>query len=236
MLVTNATTTYEPHAFDVAAREPPTDIVGLNYISRATMALQDNAREAANVLTWDQRCARYADTAPLHMCRRMLPDRDALDLSAALVNLSRWRSEQHTFRAAADTYGESVNLLAKLARRQADPWVWTASASAAAGLQCDVVQAETYPACIRTGRLWFDAPDAGGFVAGCYSGVSLLHSFWGEGVPSHWDYQRFKHEDPYCVRLSQEMYEKVLPKEAVAPSQAEAEVDDKAPKIARGVD
>lgn len=212
MLVTNASTTYEPHTFDVASRKR-TDIIGLNFISPSTMALQ-NQRDSN--LTWDQRCSRYSEKTPQQLCQRMIPEYEAPEISAALVNLGRWRNEGHMFTEAAQKFGESVSILAELENRRKDPWAWAPPSSA----QCDVIAADTYPSCIRTGHLWFDGPDVGGFNSGCHSGQSLQWAFWEENVPTHWDYKRFKQEDPYCVRLSEERYEGVLAGEVVAPSEA----------------
>lgn len=116
MLVANASTTYEPHTFDVASRKR-TDIIGLNFISPSTMALQ-NQRESN--LTWDERCSRYSEKSPLQLCQPMHPKYGALDISAALVRLTKWRKEQLTFKAAAKKYGVNVNILAELEKRRVD--------------------------------------------------------------------------------------------------------------------
>lgn len=215
MLVTNATTTYEPHTFDVASRKR-TDIIGLNFMSRKAMELQ-NAREGN--LTWNQRCSRYSDSTPLQLCQAMLPEHGTLDISAALVNLARWRKEGHLFRAAAEKFGDSVGVLAELEKRRKEPWTWSRPTSA----QCDVIQADTYLSCTRTGHLWFDAPDEGGFHSGCYSGSTLQWTFGDEAIPTHWDYGRFKQEDPYCVRLSEQRYEDVLTGIVILPSEENAD-------------
>lgn len=218
MLITNASTTYEPHTFDVASRKR-TDIIGLNFISQATMALQDQHEGS---LTWDKRCSRYSDKTPLQLCQRMFPKDGILDISAALVNLGRWKKEGHKLKGAAEKYGDSVNLLAELEKRNGDPWAWALPSSS----QCDVIGPDTYTSCIRTGHIWFDAPDAGGFNSGCYSGQTLQDAFWEGDVTIHWDYKRFKHEDPFCVRLSEERYQSVMAGQIAAPSEAPEEPEN----------
>ncbi|KAJ4420882.1 hypothetical protein N0V82_004061 [Gnomoniopsis sp. IMI 355080] len=213
VLITNASTTYEPHTFDVASRKR-TGIIGLNFVSPSTKALQDQ-RETN--LAWNQRCARYSEKTPLQLCQRMLPEHEALDISAALVNLGRWRKEQHKLKEAKEKYGNSVSILAELEKRDVEPWAWAPPASS----QCDVIQTDTYPSCIRTGHLWFDGPDVGGFNSGCYSSQKLQEAFGGTDLPTHWDYKRFKHEDPVCVRLSEERYHGVLAGEVVTPAKSD---------------
>lgn len=174
-------------------------------------------------LTWSQRCERYSEKTPLQMCRGMVPpggqhddddDGGVVDVSAALVSLPRWRREGHSFARAAGRYGDSGKVLVELEKKAKKPWAWAKPISA----QCDVIQAGTYTACIWTGYLWFDGPDVGGFDSGCRSGESLHWTFWEEDVATHWDYKRFKQEDPYCVRLSEERYAGVLDGYVVAPS------------------
>lgn len=215
MLITNAATTYEPHTFDVASRKR-TDIIGLNFHSPSTRTLQTGR---TGELTWDQRCTRLSASAPAQLCERMAPDNTAiLDLSAALVSLARWRQEAHSLRAAADAHGgASVALLPELAARANAPWEWAAPAS---GL-CDVIYAETYLACIATGHTWFDGPEVGGYTSGCYSGEGLTSEFYEENIPVHWDYQRFKHEDPSCVRLSESRYGEVMAGTVVSPEKTD---------------
>ncbi|CAN8105327.1 unnamed protein product [Discula destructiva] len=218
MLVTNAATTYEPHTFDVASPKQ-TDIIGLNFVSPSTMKLQNEREENVE---WNQRCSRYSDKTPAQLCQRMVADQDAPDISAALVNLARWRRESHKFKAAADRHGDSVHLLAELESRNQGAWAWAAPSSS----RCDVLHADTYPACIRTGHMWFDGPDVGGFDAGCHSGASLQLVFGEVDVPVHWDYKRFKQEDPLCVRLSEERYNDVLAGKVVAPGPDKPEEEE----------
>lgn len=217
MLITDASTTYEPHTFDVASRKR-TDIIGLNFISQSTMALRD--QQETN-LTWNQRCSRYSEKTALQLCQRMAPEQGVLDISAALVNLARWRKEQHKFKESKLKYGDSAMILEELENRRKASWAWAPPSSS----QCDVIGADTYSSCIRTGHIWFDGPDFGGFNSGCYSGQTLQQAFWETDVPTHWDYKRFKQEDPFCVRLSEERYHSVLAGEVVAPTDESEEAD-----------
>lgn len=204
MLVTDSSTQYEPHAFDVAA-EKETDIIGLNYVSQATMALQD-AR--AGPMSWGERCTRYSKATPLDLCEAMVPNKDdLLDLSAALINLPRWRAEDHKFQEAATTFGtgNSAHILPALWLRRNLPWDWEVPSSG----QCDVIRAGTYQACTQKGHIWYDGPDVEGFQSGCHSGLGLQYSFGDENITTDWDYMRFKNEDPFCARLSETMYEDV---------------------------
>lgn len=206
MLVTDSSTQYEPHAFD-AASEPHADIIGLNFISAESMALQD---ERAGALSWAQRCERYTDAGPLDLCAPMVPNRDdLLDLGAALVNLPRWRAEDHKLQEAATTFGgpgNAAQVLPALAARRDLPWSWAAPASG----RCDVIRAGTYPACNQRGHIWYDGPDVEGFRGGCHSGLGLQYTFGDYNITTDWDYRRFKEADPFCVRLSKDRYEDVL--------------------------
>ncbi|KAF3763281.1 hypothetical protein M406DRAFT_331815 [Cryphonectria parasitica EP155] len=209
MLVTNASTTYEPHTFDIASRKR-TDIIGLNFISPETMEVQDQLERD---LTWDRRCARYSEKTPLEMSQAMKPGHGTLDISAALVNFARWRSENHLFKHAAELYGDSVVKLAELKRRRHEPWAWLRPTGSK---YYDVVHAGTYPACMRSGRIWFDGPGVGGLKSGCYSGQDLQWTVVSDVIPVQWDYERFKNEDPYCVRLSERTYTAVFSENPMA--------------------
>lgn len=216
MLVTDATWTYDPYAFD-AASEQKSDIIGLNFMSQERMK-QLNIRGGG--LAWDDRCSRFLEPASLELCPVMSPGQGVKDLSAALINQHRWREEGHVFGDTARTSNDSAEVLVKLEQRSEDPWKWSSLISA----RCDVVQSDTYLSCIRTGHMWFDAPDEGGFDSGCYSGVTLRNKF-GSEITTTWDYKRFKEEDPFCVRLSMQKYESVL-SETVERSSAVDEDDD----------
>lgn len=201
MLVTDATRIYDPHAFDTAS-EQQFDIIGLNFISKQTMARLNQGEES---LAWDERCSRYLDPSSPDLCPAMSPGQGVKDLSAALINLRRWREEGHLFWDAGEMLGESVELLSQLEQRHEDPWTWSSRISA----RCDMVQADTYLSCIRTGHIWFDAPDNVKLKTGCYSGSTLQDKFGQQSIRTVWDYKRFKEEDPSCVRLSKQMYESV---------------------------
>lgn len=203
MLVTDATRIYDPHAFDTAS-EKQFDIIGLNSISKRTMARLDQHEES---LAWNDRCSRYLDLSSADLCPAMSPGKGVKDLSAAFINLSRWREEGHLFWDAGETLGDSVELLAQLEQRHEDPWTWSSRISA----RCDVVQSDTYLSCIRTGHIWFDGPDNVELKTGCYSGSTLQDKFRQKSIRTVWDYKRFKEEDPYCIRLSKQTYENHSP-------------------------
>lgn len=236
MLITNASTTYEPHVFDVLAsiRGTTDDIIGMNFVSRETMAVLDQR----GAVSWDQRCVRYTASAisgntgnenMSPICQPMRPEHRVLDLSAAFISQQRWRKEGLSFQRAAGELGQSVQVLTDLATRRTHPWVWGLPIEprpSHAESMCDVIHADTYTSCTRTGHIWFDGPDVGGFDSGCYSGSGLGWKFGYEGVPLFWDYQRFKEEDPSCVRLSDWLYEDVVAGEYVLPGQETVEDDD----------
>lgn len=211
MLVTDSSIQYEPHTFDVAARQT-TDIIGLNFVSNESMTLQN---ERAGSLSWLHRCERYSDAEPLALCEAMVPNEDdLLDLPSALINLHRWRAEDHKFLEAATTFGGPDNtaaaaaaqILPALQARTDLPWEWAAPSNG----QCDVIHPGTYQACTQRGHIWYDGPDVDGFRSGCHSGLGLQYDFGDENITTHWDYQRFKKVDPLCVRLSEKRYEDVL--------------------------
>lgn len=205
MLITDSSIQYEPHAFDAASKKGA-DIIGLNFISNGSMTLQN---ERAGELNWMQRCERYQATSSLDLCEAMIPNKDGLlDLNAALINLDRWRDEDHKFQEAATTFGtgNSVQILAALQERRDLPWKWAVPSSG----QCDVIHPDTYLACAQRGHIWFDGPDVEGFRGGCHSGLGLQYTFGDENITTNWDYRRFKEADPLCVRLSEQRYEDVL--------------------------
>lgn len=205
MLVTDSSIQYEPHAFDVASKKDA-DIIGLNFISNESMTLQN---ERAGEISWMQRCERYTNVNPSDLCEAMVPNKDdLLDLSAALINLTRWRDEDHKFQEAATTFGpgNSAQILPALQARHDFPWEWAAPSSG----QCDVIHAGTYLACTQKGHIWFDGPDLDGFRGGCHSGLGLQFTFGDDNITTNWDYHRFKETDPFCVRFSEQRYEDVL--------------------------
>lgn len=208
MLVTDSSIQYEPHAFDAAATQT-TDIIGLNFVSNESMTLQD---ERAGSVSWTHRCQRYSDAEPPALCEAMVPNENGLlDLPSALINLQRWRAEDHKFLEAATTFGgpdnnAAVQILSALQARTDLAWEWTTPSSG----QCDVIHPGTYQACTQRGHIWYDGPDVDGFRSGCHSGLGLQYDFGDENITTHWDYKRFKEVDPLCVRLSEKRYEDVL--------------------------
>lgn len=208
MLVTDSSIQYEPHAFDAAAQQT-TDIIGLNFVSNESMTLQN---QRAGSLGWSERCERYTNAEPANLCEPMVPSNDdLLDLPSALINLRRWREEDHKFLEAATAFGgpgnaAAVQILAALQARADLAWEWATPPSG----QCDVIHPGTYQACTQRGHIWYDGPDVEGFRSGCHSGLGLQYDFGDENLTTHWDYRRFKEADPLCVRLSEARYEDVL--------------------------
>ena len=187
MLVTDSSKTYEPGTFDLAVKDTG-DIIGLNFLSPATMQLTE--RE----MPWDDRCDRFLEDETL-TCMPMEPKGTQLDLGAALINLPRWREEGHQF---VKQHSNALYLVF-LAKHG---WDWVQPKTT----DCHLIHGSTLPACVRSGRFWFDGPPGlydGHIEPGCQSLVPIVVAFgWGVG---QWDYQRFK-EDPFCLRLSEEAY------------------------------
>ncbi|KAH0421952.1 hypothetical protein CcaCcLH18_13114 [Colletotrichum camelliae] len=199
MLITNATNMYEPDAFD-ALGTADADIVGMNFESKESMRL-DDAAQPAN-FTWQQRCERF-ENGMSRTCRASTVDSELLDLGAAFINMKRWRKERVELVQSVRKGGES-SILRKLAK-QSSPWTW---APPAAGISesCHMLQAGALTTCLRSGRLWVDLPDAGGYSADCVSGAGLRDRYPGPKIPDQFDYARFD-QHPFCVRLSQKFYE-----------------------------
>ncbi|KAK1974132.1 hypothetical protein LZ30DRAFT_427498 [Colletotrichum cereale] len=203
MLITNATNRYEPDTFD-AAEKSESDIIGLNFESRDSMDFADAAR--AENYTWDQRCERFKDGTTQNR-RAATADAELLDLGAVLINMKRWRDESVHLAQSETTYGE-VGVLRELNKSTGWPWTW-ASPAVDASVSCHLLHADSMTTCLRTGRLWADLPKVEPFQSGCYSGNQLQMAYAGrKKVPEQYDYDRFD-EDPFCVRLSQDMYEGV---------------------------
>lgn len=191
-LVASSSSTYEPGTFDLVSKSMG-DIVGFNFVSEKSMAATETSG-----LTWDRRCTRFMDGST-QLSRLMDPISEIANLGAAFINLQRWKSEGHTFRAHQDSTGGVAGFLRQLSTRPGgDAWSWVPARNTEGGGFIDGV---TYTACIKTGRMWLDIP---GDAAGCYSLISITDKF---GWTLHpWDMVRFK-ENPFCLRMSQEMYE-----------------------------
>ncbi|WQF82601.1 Putative glycosyltransferase WbsX [Colletotrichum destructivum] len=202
MLITNATNRYEPDTFD-AAEKSESDIIGLNFESRESMDFADAA--LAENYTWDQRCERFKDGTTQNR-RAATADAELLDLGAVLINMRRWRDENVHLAQTGNTHGEA-SVLRELNKSTRSPWKW-ASPAVDPSVSCHLLHADSMTTCLRTGRLWADLPKVEPFKSGCYSGFQLQYAYGGHKVTELYDYSRF-HKDPYCVRLSQDMYEGV---------------------------
>ncbi|KAK1985908.1 glycosyltransferase WbsX-domain-containing protein [Colletotrichum cereale] len=208
MLITNATNRYEPDTFDAAAaddKSEASDIIGLNFESRASMELADAAR--AENYTWDQRCERFRDGTTRNRRAAASADAELLDLGAVLINMTRWRTEKLRLAPYAnDGRGDGeAGVLRELGKKSGLPWTW-APPAVDASVSCHLLHADSMTTCLRTGRLWADLPDVEPLRPGCYSGNQLQNQFPGRRIPDVFDYARFD-EDPFCVRLSRDMYE-----------------------------
>jgi len=191
-LVASSSSIYKPGAFDLVIKSTG-DIVGLNFVSEETMEATETPE-----LTWDQRCTRFVDGST-QLSRPMDPTSEVVNLGAAFINLRRWRSEGHTFRAHQDSTGGVAGFLQQLSTRPGgDAWSWVPARNTEGG---GLIHGVTYTSCIKTGRMWLDIP---GDAAGCYSLGSITARFGWTLQP--WDMVRFK-ENPFCLRMSQEMYE-----------------------------
>lgn len=201
LLITNATNVYEPDAFDVLEKAEA-DIVGMNFESLESMRLADKAQPEG--FTWDQRCERFGSGAT-QTCRPATADGELQDLGAAFIKMKRWRMERVAL-APSTAKGLGDGQLLRGLSRQASPWKWAAPGTGASE-SCHLLHAGAMTTCLRSGRMWADLPEVEPYKGGCYSGAVLQGEYAGHKIPEQWDYARFD-EDPFCLRLSRNMYEK----------------------------
>lgn len=202
ILITNASTEYEPDAFD-GLGDASADIIGLNFESPETIAFAD--KNDLESFTWDQYCERF-ESGRSQTCMSATPDSELLDLSATFFSLPKWRREGVELLAKSKESGET-NFLRDLAK-QSSPWTWQPPA-VDPSTSCHVLHADSKTACIRSGRLWADLPMVEPYRSGCFSGPSLQASFPGPPIPEQWDYPRFD-EHPFCVRVNEEWFKRKL--------------------------
>ncbi|KAK2034744.1 hypothetical protein LX32DRAFT_689023 [Colletotrichum zoysiae] len=120
MLIANATSRYEADTFGLAASVvSEVDIVGPNFVSEQTLKHADAA--LSNDLTWDQRCDRF-ENGMATICRAMTPEAELPDLGAGFINMPKWRTEVHRFRASIRNSGHMASALPRLATRAEGLW------------------------------------------------------------------------------------------------------------------
>lgn len=208
MLITNATTQYEPDAFD-GLNTTGADIIGLNFESVETMRFADKDRTEA--LPWDQYCERF-ENGQVQTCMSATPDSELLDLGAVLIKLEKWRRKAVKLLPTIEEAGET-GILRQLTQ-QSPPWTWE-SPRVDSSVSCHMLHAMAKTACNRSGRIWADLPRVDPYNSGCYSGYTLQSSFPGPKIPEQWDYPSRFDTNPFCVRINEEWYKRKLAIEAV---------------------
>jgi hypothetical protein len=134
----------------------------------------------------------------LRLCNASAPMSGIADLTATLINLPRFRTENHNFTAFTTKYPRQQDR-AMIEDLHREGWRWTAPQTD----ECHVIHNPAYTSCRTSGNFWIDSPKLE--EMGCYSDTSFKEKFgWGY---HRFDLQHFR-EDGFCLSYTKEEYEK----------------------------